>query len=282
MTANEPASYQSVTAASGARYSNPTYLATYLRAEWDDLLSPPSLTPPEEPAVLTADALDDQSRPGRFYRRAGAIVERWCSELAMDPERICDIGGSTGRMGLELRTQFPQAGEILIVEPSAEFCEWSERLLKGPTLDLQIPVPQSVGRVNYRPAPEDWSPIAASNIQILNGTAESVPTGRARFDVITCLNVVDRVVDPVGLIKEIKRLIRPGGLFVLASPLHFDSQFTPRELWVEDLRELLNPADWRVDDRVTDVRYNFFHYSRRLSCYLSQVVGAIRNGDEDE
>jgi hypothetical protein len=57
--------------------------------------------------------------------------------------------------------------------------------------------------------------------------------------------------------------------------LDFEEQFTSRSRWLGDLRELLDPASWDIGLREVDVRYEFLYYRRRMSLYLSQVVGAV-------
>ena len=93
---------------------------------------------------------------------------------------------------------------------------------------------------------------------------------------MTCTNVLDRVDDPAAFAGELARLLRPGGLLVIASPLHFDEHYTSRDRWIGDVHEVLDPACWRVDDREVDVRYEVWQARRRIISYLSQVVGAVR------
>ncbi len=93
---------------------------------------------------------------------------------------------------------------------------------------------------------------------------------------MTCTNVLDRVDDPAAFAGELTRLLRPGGLLVIASPMHFDEHYTSRDRWIGDVREVLDPGYWRVDDREVDVRYEVWQARRRIISYLSQVVGAVR------
>ena len=72
-------------------------------------------------------------------------------------------------------------------------------------------------------------PQAIPGAVIYNVRAEDTPRPAGYFDMITCLNVIDRVSAPVQMIETIGAMLRPGGLLVLASPLHFEEQFTERQ-----------------------------------------------------
>jgi 2-polyprenyl-3-methyl-5-hydroxy-6-metoxy-1,4-benzoquinol methylase len=255
------------------RYSSPEYIATYLNAEWGDLLYP------TDHSVLKSSVLWEGNSAaggaGYFYRTTASLAHAWASEKRMERMRICDVGGGTGRMCFELAHQFPEAQELMLVEPSAQFCTWSRRLLLGDAeFDGWIPVPEGLEAPRYLQVRTADMPPIVSSVNIFNVLAEDTPRPAEYFDMITCLNVVDRVSDPRGMIETLGALLRPGGLLVLASPLHFEETFTERSAWVQDLKELLDQKDWRIDEREADVRYTFLHYRRRLNCYLSQVVGA--------
>jgi 2-polyprenyl-3-methyl-5-hydroxy-6-metoxy-1,4-benzoquinol methylase len=46
--------------------------------------------------------------------------------------------------------------------------------------------------------------------------SEKIPFGDGHFDVVTCLNALDHVDDIAATIREIKRVTKPGGLFLLS------------------------------------------------------------------
>lgn len=178
-------------------------------------------------------------------------------------------------MCLELAREFPGAQEAMLVEPLARFCVWSRRFLLGDaTLDRWIPVPADLESPGYMR-------VQASNLPPVTRTSVSTTAPRRTyhgppgyFDLITCLNVVRRVPDPVGMVRTLGQLLRPGGFFVLASPLHFEESFTERQAWFTDLKQLFSSDTWCDDLYEADVKYTFLHYRRRLNCYLTHVIGA--------
>jgi SAM-dependent methyltransferase len=265
------------------RYASLEYQGIYLRNEWGDVLFP-DLRPDgahasAEMEPLEPDELIGDGRPGRFYQRTATITATWAAGLGITARRVCDVGGSTGRLLHDLAERLPDAEELVLAEPSAAFCTWARRLLLGEDFDRWVPMPGPILRADHRKVEPTCLPKPLPQAFIYQVTASDVPRPEGYFDVVTCANVLDRVDDPAALVGELRHLLRPGGLLVIASPLHFDEHYTSRDRWVGDVHEVLDPSYWRVDDREVDVRYEFWQARRRIISYLSQVVGAVRRDD---
>jgi SAM-dependent methyltransferase len=262
------------------RYASLEYQGIYLRNEWGDVLFPdlrPDGAPGEaEAEPLKPDQLIGDGRPGRFYQRTAAITAAWAADLGITARRVCDVGGSTGRLLHDLARRWPDAEELMLAEPSAAFCTWARRLLLGEEFDRWVPMPGPALRADHRRVEPGCLPKPVPQALIYQVTASDVPRPEGYFDIVTCTNVLDRVDDPAAFAGELARLPRPGGLLVIASPLHFDERYTSRDRWIGDVREVLDPVYWRVDDREVDVRYEVWQARRRIISYLSQVVGAVR------
>ncbi len=262
------------------RYASLEYQAIYLRNEWGDVLFP-DLRPDDAEACAEAeplkpDELIGDGRPGRFYQRTAAITASWAAGLGITARRVCDVGGSTGRLLHDLARRLPDAEELVLAEPSAAFCMWARRLLLGEDFDRWVPMPGPTLRADHRRVEPACLPKPTPQALIYGVTASDVPRPEGYFDVVTCTNVLDRVDDPAAFAGELTRLPRPGGLLVIASPMHFDEHYTSRDRWIGDVHEILDPVHWRVDNREVDVRYEVWQARRRIISYLSQVVGAVR------
>ena len=66
--------------------------------------------------------------------------------------------------------------------------------------------------------------------------AEAIPVEDGSFDLVLCTEVLEHVPDPAGVVKELSRLLRPGGTLLLTAPLgsglhqapyHFYGGYTP-------------------------------------------------------
>lgn len=267
------------------RYASLEYQGIYLRNEWGDVLFP-GLHPDGDRASadvepLKPDELIGDGRPGRFYQRTAAITAIWAAGLGITARRVCDVGGSTGRLLHDLANRLPDAEELVLAEPSAAFCTWARRLLLGEDFDRWVPMPGPILRADHRRVEPTCLPKPIQQAIVYQVTASDVPRPEGYFDVVTCTNVLDRVDDPAAFTGELRRLLRPGGLLVIASPMHFDEHYTSRDMWIGDVHEVLDPVYWRVDDREVDVRYEVWQARRRIISYLSQVVGAVRRPEPE-
>jgi len=64
-------------------------------------------------------------------------------------------------------------------------------------------------------------------IAVAVGSAMSLPYRSASFDVVTCGDVIEHVVQPVGALREIGRVLRPGGMLWLGAP----TRYLAADLW---------------------------------------------------
>jgi len=76
----------------------------------------------------------------------------------------------------------------------------------------------------------DWD---ISNVDILCDI-KNIPVADASFDAVLCIEVFEHLPDPISVLKELSRILRPGGILILTapftsvthySPLHFYSGF---------------------------------------------------------
>jgi SAM-dependent methyltransferase len=129
--------------------------------------------------LLTA-FLREQSDPEEFYgllaRDSVALVER---HIRLAGSRVVDVGGGAGYFAAEFRAR---GAECLLVEPDR-------------------------GELHSRGEPGRGSVI---------GDGYWLPLADASVDVCFSCNVLEHVRDPAGLIDEMIRVIRPGGLMYVS------------------------------------------------------------------
>ena len=88
-----------------------------------------------------------------------------------------------------------------------------------------------------------------SRMKMVRGKAEVIPFPDAVFDMASCLNVLDHTHDPDQILKEIGRVVRKGGLFILG--VHTRSVLGSivwglrRRLHPNDSQFLAHPHSWR-------------------------------------
>jgi SAM-dependent methyltransferase len=252
------------------RYQSPTRLATQLYGEWGDLLFP------EDVNDAFPAPLPDLTRPGQHYRELAALAAQWAEAYDVEATTICDVGGSTGRLLRELAARFPSAEELHLVEPSEQFTTWAARMLGHVEFNGWVPWPGPPGESRRRRvAPEHRpTPLPATIHQTV---ADALPVPDGHFDLVTCCNVIDRVEDPGRFTAQLARLIRPGGLLVLASPLDFRPEMTPPGQWLTDLRQLVSGPGWETITASAETVYPVLRHTRQLRLFRSQVIGLIRS-----
>ena len=65
----------------------------------------------------------------------------------------------------------------------------------------------------------------------LHGTIDSIPVDDASFDVALCLQVLEHVPDPAAAIRELHRVVRPGGRVLLTTHGVYPFHPNPDDLW---------------------------------------------------
>jgi SAM-dependent methyltransferase len=65
----------------------------------------------------------------------------------------------------------------------------------------------------------------------LHGSLESIPVDDASFDVALCLQVLEHVPDPGAAVRELHRVVRPGGRVLLSTHGVYPFHPNPDDLW---------------------------------------------------
>lgn len=65
----------------------------------------------------------------------------------------------------------------------------------------------------------------------LHGTIDAIPVDDASFDVALCLQVLEHVPDPAAAVRELRRVVRPGGRVLLSTHGIYPFHPNPDDLW---------------------------------------------------
>jgi 2-polyprenyl-3-methyl-5-hydroxy-6-metoxy-1,4-benzoquinol methylase len=255
----------------GSAYESQARVATYLEMEWSDWLLFSSTAAVQQSAKPPAGPVIP-----RFYSNVVQFAARNVA-FQQDLIRICDVGAATGRLIFEWLHQFPNTAEAVLVEPSDAFNRWSRSLLLGSGPLEPIPTVrfhENPGSAKALRRPDEIASFSKAKVDIHSGCLPSLPRPNAYFDIITCLNVADRVAEPRKLVSDLQWFLKPEGVLILASPMDWrHNDYTPQEEWFEDLRLLLLKDAWHIFDGA-DIEYACRLSSRQVISYLCQVVAA--------
>jgi malonyl-CoA O-methyltransferase len=162
---------------------------------------------------------------GVFYRRVHAALLRGLDHLPAEPGVVVDLGCGTAQLTIDLATRFP-AATVLGIDFS------------GPMLDA------ARRRLGDAPLP------------LVRGNVYALPLGDASIDLLVSTISYHWYLEERRALAEIRRVVRPGGRFVLATLTSrwFDG-VVARQRWVTERRHAadLAAAGFRVLD-VTTVR----------------------------
>lgn len=112
-------------------------------------------------------------------------------------ESVLDVGCGVGHWGQRLLQHMPPTTTLYGVDPEAEWINGAEKR----ALTLQ----------------QD----ERSHFQV--GSAEHLPWPDNHFDMVTCQTLLIHVADITKAIREMTRVLKPGGLFLAAEPNNFGS-----------------------------------------------------------
>ncbi len=179
--------------------------------KWDPVLRTGGFFPPDALELLGGEPASSDY-VGRRWQQARAEVRRVLNEAGIDDQRffegkvVVDIG--PGPLG------FPDACPARVsigVEPLAEqYAEHGLLLADSPALYL------STG-------------------------AEHVPLASQSVDVVLARNSLDHVDDPDQVLREVQRLLRPGGTLILNFDVdHTPTATEPHALQLERVRSVLS------------------------------------------
>jgi SAM-dependent methyltransferase len=161
-----------------------------------------------------------------------SFLERLCATLgasrsAGQPLHILDVGCGTGA-NLEMLSQFGEAEGVDVSPEALSFCR--ERGLD----------------------------------KVKQGAAEALPYGDNSFDLVTGLDVVEHLDDDVAGLKEMHRVVRPGGHALLFVPAFMflwgvqdDISNHRRRYTLAELKRVVREAGFEVE-RASYVNISFF------------------------
>jgi len=97
----------------------------------------------------------------------------------------------------------------------------------------------------------DWerSPHAAAGADVL-GSLAALPLDDETFDAVLCTQALEHVAEPLAVLGELRRVLRPGGRLFLTAPLAWELHEEPHDYYrytVHGLAHLFVEAGFRVE-----------------------------------
>lgn len=131
-------------------------------------------------------------------------------------------------------------------------------LLEQPSFQGRV-IGLDLSRKMLSVAAEKLAPFGERAI-LMHHAAESLPFPDDTFDLVTCLEALEFMMDPIAVLREQVRVLRPGGLLVLTNRQGLDARLMPGHTFAHDRFERLLCDDlglqnvaidpWQVDYRI--------------------------------
>ncbi len=147
----------------------------------------------------------------RIYEAVVAIARRECPGVQEHPLKHLDIGAGRGELIARLATAIP-------LESFA--CDFHVERFQVPGVPIE--------RVDLN--------------------SEPLPYAGEEFDLVTCSEVLEHLENPRGVLREIHRVLKPGGLFIVTTPNVANAYSRVRYL-VSGFANLFGPLPVRNDKR---------------------------------
>ncbi len=96
------------------------------------------------------------------------------------------------------------------------------------------------------------------------------------FQVVAAINLIDRLPQPRAFLRQLPRLLSPGGQLLLASPFTWLEAYTPCREWVtsDQVLELLRP-DFRLA-RHGQLPFLIREHRRKFQLVVAEVFTFVR------
>lgn len=156
--------------------------------------------------------------------------------------RALDVGCAVGGSCFELARY---CDHVLGIDYSKGFVEAAKTLASAGNMDSSRLIEAGRFESFVAKVPAD---IDRSKVHFQTGDATALDAALQDFDVVLAANLICRLPRPMAFLDRLPDLVKPGGQLLLATPLTWLEDYTPRELWLgrersgfEDLKEILSP-----------------------------------------
>lgn len=151
-----------------------------------------------------------------------------CLENSLLPPnaRALDLGCAVGRSSFELARH---CSEVIGIDYSQRFIEVASYLQEQGSINYVFREEGEQTRSTVAVIP---TTIDRSRVRFEQGDAHELRDGLGLFDVVLAANLIDRLREPLALLRQLPDLVKPGGQLILTSPYTWLEEYTPRENWL--------------------------------------------------
>ena len=163
--------------------------------------------------------------------------------------RALDLGCAVGRSTFELARH---CDESIGIDLSDGFINAAKQLQKTGKIDYSFIIEGEIGQSATAKIPNE---IDRSRVSFEQGDAMFLRKGLGVFNVVSMINLIDRLPCPKKCLEQLSSLICPGGQLIIASPCTWLEDYTPKTEWLggrtssdqsfqtlDKIQEILDPS----------------------------------------
>ena len=190
---------------------------------------------------------------------------------ARGSSRALDLGCAVGRFTFELGRL---VDEVVGLDNSRQFIKAARRMAKLHRLTVRR---QATGEKFTSREVALPKALQQSRVRFQVGDALDLTAFPDQaFQVVSAINLIDRLPRPRQFLLELPRLLAPDGQLLIASPFTWLTQYTPAHEWLasEQVRKLLRPHFRLV--RRGDLPFLIAEHHRKYQLVVAEVFTFIR------
>ncbi|MSQ84458.1 MAG: class I SAM-dependent methyltransferase [Myxococcales bacterium] len=222
------------------------------------------------------------ARPALAAPDLSWLARAWPTQLPPGP--IVILGCATGGEAWALRKIAGLAGrEVWMVDANLAALAWGQMLFDNGT--VMLPYRPTATRIDWCPAE---LPESAPPVRWLCADALFPPFAGESVAAVVTVGLLDSVSDPAALVQQIEALLKPNGVWLMASPWNWQPRVTPVRRQLErhlpggvpdGMAALLTgqviaglASDFTVEWRNDDVPWRLQVHARYVAEYRLQVM----------
>ena len=214
--------------------------------------------------------------PAEFFRfheriREECLLARSKAKTGVTPVSALDIGCAVGRFSFELARV---AHEVIGIDNASSFIRAARAMKNQGSARIRIQESGDELRNVLLKLPDSARPkrvrFEVGDAQRLGSMAEKP------FAIVAAINLLCRLPRPGAFLRQLPRLVKPGGQLVVASPFSWLPEYTPKAEWLSptDLEKALARSFKMV--RTRDLPFVIREHRRKYQLVVSHVMTFVR------
>lgn len=109
-------------------------------------------------------------------------------------------------------------------------------------------------------------------VSFLVADAQKLPFSEGTFDVVVCLNVIDRLPQPLKCLESIQKVLKKDGILVIADPYDYYPEFTVQKNRIYDIKQHFPLKSWKILSENKDLPFVILEHPRLKSHYSNHLL----------